>query len=116
MGNVGETFRRASVLGRPAGTDRRQHRRDQGVGQQVAREHGDLLLPHLWTGITRVRPGAGIAVVGNPAQCAGTLQQFIDAGCHSFCLSGYLHDEEAERFGRLVRPILAENNRGRLAA
>src|SRR6201997_1905318 len=84
--------------------------------QQLAREHGDLLLPHLWTGITKVRPGAGIAVVGNPAQCAGTLQQFIDAGCHSFCLSGYLHDEEAERFGRLVRPILAENNRGRLAA
>jgi alkanesulfonate monooxygenase len=84
--------------------------------QQLAREHGDLLLPHLWTGITRVRPGAGIAVVGSPMQCAATLQQFIDAGCHSFCLSGYLHDEEAERFGRLVRPILAENNRGRLAA
>ena len=84
--------------------------------QQLAREYGDLLLPHLWTGITRVRPGAGIAVVGNPAQCADTLQQFIDAGCHSFCLSGYLHDEEAERFGRLIRPILAENNRGRLAA
>ena len=82
--------------------------------QQLAREHGDLLLPHLWTGITKVRPGAGIAVVGNPAQCADTLQQFIDAGCHSFCLSGYLHDEEAERFGRLIRPILAENNRGRL--
>jgi alkanesulfonate monooxygenase len=84
--------------------------------QQLAREHGDLLLPHLWTGITRVRPGAGIAVVGNPAQCAAMLQQFIDAGCHSFCLSGYPHDEEAERFGRLVRPILAERNRGRLAA
>jgi len=84
--------------------------------QQLAREHGDLLLPHLWTGITKVRPGAGIAVVGNPAQCAGTLQQFIDAGCHSFCLSGYLHDEEAERFGRLIRPILAETNRNRWAA
>ena len=84
--------------------------------QQLAREHGDLLLPHLWTGITRVRPGAGIAVVGNPAQCAETLQQFIDAGCHSFCLSGYLHDEEAERFGRLIRPIVAAKNRGRLAA
>src|SRR5215468_7955646 len=84
--------------------------------QQLAREHGDLLLPHLWTGITKVRPGAGIAVVGNPAQCAAMLQAFIDAGCHSFCLSGYLHDEEAKRFGRLIRPILAENNRGRLAA
>lgn len=84
--------------------------------QQLARDYGDLLMPHLWTGITKVRPGAGIAVVGDPAQCAATLQQFIDAGCHSFCLSGYLHDEEAERFGRLIRPTLAANNRGRLVA
>jgi alkanesulfonate monooxygenase len=84
--------------------------------QELAREYGDLLLPHLWSGITKVRPGAGIAVVGNPAKCAEMLQQFIEAGCHSFCLSGYLHDEEAERFGRLVRPILAENNRGRFTA
>ena len=84
--------------------------------QQLARDYGDLLQPHLWSGITKVRPGAGIAVVGNPGQCADMLQQFIDAGCHSFCLSGYLHDEEAERFGRLVRPILAGNNRGRLVA
>jgi alkanesulfonate monooxygenase len=53
--------------------------------QQLAREHGDLLLPHLWTGITRVRPGAGIAVVDNPRQCADTLQQFIDAGCRFAC-------------------------------
>ena len=132
LGAVGETFRRASVLGRPAGADRGKHRRDQGAGARAwprrpdrlrhaaaddlprgrerrlggrrsagaprdraaeagagrrstttrspisackssPREHGDLLLPHLWTGITKVRPGAGIAVVGNPAQCAATL-------------------------------------------
>ncbi|MCH8491461.1 MAG: LLM class flavin-dependent oxidoreductase [Oceanicaulis sp.] len=84
--------------------------------QELAMKHGDLIAPHLWTGITRVRPGAGIAVVGDPVQCADTLQQFIDVGCHSFCLSGYLHDEEAERFARLVRPILQERNPGRLAA
>ena len=47
---------------------------------------------------------------------AEMLQQFIDAGCHSFCLSGYLHDEETDQFRRLVRPILAKNNWGRLAA
>jgi len=41
---------------------------------------------------------------------------FFYAGCHSVWLSGDLHDEEAERFGRLIRPILAANNRGRLAA
>jgi alkanesulfonate monooxygenase len=82
--------------------------------QQLAREHGDLIGPHLWTGVTRVRPGAGIMVVGNPRQCADTLQQFIDLGCTSFCLSGYLHDEEATRFARWVRPRLAERNAGRI--
>jgi alkanesulfonate monooxygenase len=84
--------------------------------QQLAREHGNLIGPHLWTGVTRVRPGAGIVVVGNPVQCAETLQQFIDLGCTSFCLSGYLHDEEATRFARWVRPLLAERNQGRMLA
>ena len=84
--------------------------------QQLAREHGDLIGPHLWTGVTRVRPGAGIVVVGNPAQCAETLQQFIDLGCESFCLSGYPHDTEAAGFARWVRPLLAERNQGRMLA
>ena len=82
--------------------------------QQLAQEHGALIAPHLWTGVTRVRPGAGIVVVGNPEQCAATLQRFIDLGCRSFCLSGYLHDEEATRFARWVRPLLAERNPGRM--
>jgi alkanesulfonate monooxygenase len=84
--------------------------------QHLAREHGELIGPHLWTGVTRVRPGAGIVVVGDPEQCAATLQVFIDLGCVSFCLSGYLHDEEATRFARWVRPLLAERNRGRMLA
>ena len=83
--------------------------------QELARQ-GDLIAPHLWTGLTKARPGAGIVIVGNPEQCANTLQEFIDIGCHSFCLSGYLHDEECERFHRLVRPILADRNRGRMPA
>ena len=77
--------------------------------QALAAEKGDWIAPHLWSGLTRFRPGAGIAVVGDAQQCADTLKQFIDAGCTSFCLSGYLHDEEAERFGRLVRPRLNVN-------
>ena len=60
--------------------------------------------------------GAGIVVVGDPGQCAATLQEFIDLGCTSFCLSGYLHDEEATRFARWVRPLLAERNSGRMLA
>ena len=49
------------------------------------------------------------------AEAAGERkQQFVDAGCHSFCVSGYLHHEEAERFGRWVLPRLAEQNPGRV--
>jgi len=77
---------------------------------------GETIEPHLWTGITQVRPGAGIAVVGDPEQCADTLQKFIDLGCHSFCLSGYLHDEDAQRFGKWVMPILRDRNRERMLA
>jgi len=77
---------------------------------------GEVIERNLWTGITQVRPGAGIAIVGNPEQCAATLQDFIDLGCHSFCLSGYLHDEEAERFGKWVMPILRARNKGRMPA
>lgn len=77
---------------------------------------GKVIERNLWTGITEVRPGAGIAIVGNPEQCAATLQDFIDLGCHSFCLSGYLHDEEAERFGKWVMPILRQRNRERMLA
>ena len=77
---------------------------------------GEVIERNLWTGITQVRPGAGIAIVGDPEQCAATLQDFIDLGCHSFCLSGYLHDEEAERFGKWVMPLLRDRNRERLPA
>jgi alkanesulfonate monooxygenase len=84
--------------------------------QRLAIEKGELITPHLWTGVSRARPGAGIVVVGNPEQCAATLQDFIDIGCVSFCLSGYLHDEEAARFARWVRPLLMERNPGRMLA
>ena len=84
--------------------------------QELARTMGDLIAPNLWTGLTKARPGAGICIVGNPEQCADVLQQYIDIGCHSFCLSGYLHDAEAERFHRMVRPILADRNRARMKA
>ena len=73
---------------------------------ELSKTIGRKMTPHLWTGITEVRPGAGVAVVGNPQQVADQLMQFVDAGCSGFCLSGYPHHEEAERFGRLVMPLL----------
>ncbi|MGI9480016.1 MAG: LLM class flavin-dependent oxidoreductase [Hyphomicrobiaceae bacterium] len=82
--------------------------------RQLAKEYGKLIGPHLWTGLTQARPGAGIVIVGTPEQCASTIQDYIDIGCHSFCLSGYLHDAEAERFGAWVRPLLEARNPKRL--
>ena len=38
---------------------------------------------HLWTGISKVRAGAGVAIVGNPDQVAETINEFVDAGCTS---------------------------------
>lgn len=73
---------------------------------QLSHTVGRKMTPHLWTGITEVRPGAGVAVVGNPQQVAAQLQAFVDAGCTGFCVSGYPHAQEAERFGRLVMPLL----------
>ena len=60
--------------------------------------------PHLWTGISTVRAGAGIAVVGNPEQVAATLEEFVQAGCTSFCLSGYPHAKAARIFAEKVMP------------
>ena len=85
--------------------------------QQLAREHGDLLLPHLWTGITQVRPGAGIAVVGNPvAMCRDAAA--IHRRRLPFVLPVRL---SARRGSRAFRPAgpsdsRARTIRGRLAA
>jgi alkanesulfonate monooxygenase len=68
------------------------------------------LTPHLWSGITSVRAGAGTAVVGDPQQVAAQLQEFIDVGITGFCLSGYPHAEEAEIFGEHVMPLLKMPN------
>jgi alkanesulfonate monooxygenase len=87
--------------------------------QQLHREgHGrdHMLGPNLWAGLIPIRPGAGVAIVGDPEQCAAVFQRYIDIGCHSFCLSGWLHDEEAERFGRLVLPLIRRNNPDRAFA
>lgn len=118
-----EAWAAADAIIAPA-SERLRQRRYTGMGAEshadarmrsIASETEDSnyrLDRHLWAGITSVRHGAGVMVVGNPRQVAETLQEFIDIGCTEFCLSGYPHDEEAERFGRLVMPYF----RGRLAA
>ncbi len=75
-----------------------------------SRDNDFRIAPHLWSGLSTVRGGAGLMVVGNPRQVADTLQQFIEVGCTEFCLSGYPHDAEATRFGELVMPLVSERN------
>jgi len=111
---------RALVAG---GSDKARDRIRQDTANSAANrrvqelaDSGEMIGPALWTGVSRVRAGAGIAVVGSPEQCAAQLQEFIDAGCHSFCLYGYPHDDEAQRFKQLVRPLLAGLNAGLMAA
>lgn len=57
-----------------------------------------------WAGIGRVRKGAGTAIVGSPEQVIESLQEYMDAGVSTFVLSGFPHDREAERVGKLVLP------------
>ncbi|MFM7537175.1 MAG: LLM class flavin-dependent oxidoreductase [Acidimicrobiales bacterium] len=81
-----------------------------GVRRQAElREDADddgYVEPHLWTGIGRARSGCGAAIVGDPDQVAATLEAYRALGIDAFILSGYPHEREAERFGRLVLPRL----------
>jgi alkanesulfonate monooxygenase len=93
-------------------------RRAEGMGAQstadgrmrelasASESDGYRIAPHLWAGLTPVRHGAGVVIVGNPEQVAGQIEEYAEIGISSFCLSGWPHDEEAERFGRLVMPLI----------
>ena len=90
---------RAGGMGQESSADGRM----RGFAESTA-DSDYWISRHLYAGLTTVRHGAGVMVVGNPQQVAATLQEYVDIGCSEFCLSGYPHDAEAERFGRLVMP------------
>ncbi len=64
--------------------------------------------PLLWAGISVVRSGAGMAIVGSYEQVAQRLLQYVDLGVTVFILSGYPHLEECENIGRHVLPLVRE--------
>lgn len=79
---------------------------NQKMWELLEKSDKDLKIhPHLWTGISSVRPGAGLAVVGTPKEIANTLEEFIAAGCTSFCFSGYPHAEAARTFSQKIMPL-----------
>ena len=83
------------------------------VGQKrqwdlLARAGDDLYVePLLWAGISVVRSGAGMAIVGSYAQVADRLRAYAALGVGVFILSGYPHLEECENVGENVLPLLA---------
>ena len=71
-----------------------------------AQSGGDWLTNVLWNGFARARMGASVALVGSGPTIKRTLDTYVDAGIDTFILSGYRHDEEAERVGRYLLPLL----------
>jgi len=100
-------FQLANMRGRANAADgiKRTSEANRQVWKLLEESGDDLkIAPHLWTGISMVRAGAGVAVVGNPEQVAHTLEEFVEAGCTSFCLSGYPHASAARIFAEKVMP------------
>lgn len=89
---------------------RSQDSRSLGVRRQDAlREAADdegFIEPLIWSGIGRARSGCGSAIVGDPDQVLGKIQQYVEIGMRSFIFSGYPHLEECDLFGRYVLPRL----------
>lgn len=85
--------------------------RTDSVGQSRQNElwqqsGGDWLTDVLWNGFARARIGASVALVGSGPSIKRALDEYVDAGIDTFILSGYRHDEEAERVGRFLMPLL----------
>ena len=84
--------------------------RTDSVGQSRQNElwqqsGGDWLTDVLWNGFARARLGASVALVGSGPSIKRALDEYVDAGIDTFILSGYRHDEEAARVGRLLLPL-----------
>ncbi|NOU94148.1 LLM class flavin-dependent oxidoreductase [Paenibacillus sp. LMG 31456] len=84
-------------------TDATNQKRQNELREQ-SKENDYILGPNLWAGISLVRGGGSMLLVGTPEQLSDRLLEYIEAGISSFVLSGYPNLEEAETTGRLLLP------------
>ena len=86
-----------------AQTDATNQRRQNELREQSAASRY-VAGPNLWTGLSTVRSGGAILIVGTADQVSDRLMEYADLGVSTFILSGYPHLEEAEIFGREAMP------------
>jgi alkanesulfonate monooxygenase len=94
---TGEAIRKRSLDSTSAGVA------NQAALREAADEEG-YVERHLWTGVGRARSGAGAAIVGDPDQVLGKIEELTAAGIDAFILSGYPHAAECDLFARHVLP------------
>ncbi|MDO7908028.1 LLM class flavin-dependent oxidoreductase [Paenibacillus sp. JX-17] len=82
-----------------AKTDATNQRRQNELREQ-SKENKFVVGPNLWTGLSLVRSGGAILIVGTADQVTDRLIEYAELGVSTFILSGYPHLEEAEIFGR----------------
>lgn len=103
---------RPGILAKARTTMENTKRESVGQGRQwELRANSDeewYVEPLLWAGVSVVRSGAGMAIVGSYEQVAERLLQYVDLGVTVFILSGYPHLEECENIGRHVLPLVRE--------
>ncbi|WP_255942098.1 LLM class flavin-dependent oxidoreductase [Saccharibacillus sp. JS10] len=90
-----------------AATDATNQRRQNELREKSKAEKF-VVGPNLWTGLSVVRSGGAILIVGTADQVSQRLIEYAELGVSTFILSGYPHLEEAEIFGREALPLFQQ--------
>lgn len=90
-----------------ANTDATNQKRQNELREQ-SRDNNFLAAPNLWAGLSTVRGGGAMLLVGTPEQVSDRILEYIDLGISSFILSGYPNLEEAKITGELLLPLVKQ--------
>ncbi len=90
-----------------AATDATNQRRQNKL-RELSKAEQFVVGPNLWTGLSVVRSGGAILIVGTADQVSQRLIEYAELGVSTFILSGYPHREEAEIFGREALPLFKQ--------
>lgn len=90
-----------------AATDATNQQRQNEL-RELSKAEQFVVGPNLWTGLSVVRSGGAILIVGTADQVSQRLIEYAELGVSTFILSGYPHLEEAEIFGKEAMPLFKE--------